>query len=733
MHSGHLTTGFWVGDWLVEPSLNRMTREHEDVAVEPKVMEVLVCLAEQPGRTVTKDYFFETVWSGMVVTEDVLSRCISELRKNLRDDSRDPHYIETIRKTGYRLLAPVIVREPGAAPDQRRRQPPNEAPATASTVTGNQSADRERAPGRSRLTTRLLLGGVLAVIVLLGSYAAYSRFATPPEVDVPSPPPSPVTTPFTSLPGLEVDPEFSPDGLKIAFASDNNDLRSFDIYIKQEGSDQALRLTENPADERYPAWSPDGLHLAFIRTEKNASGVFTIPSLGGQERRIADFGGRQIRGLTWSPDGSRLAASVQWESFGAYSILLLSVDSASVASVTTPPRHNFGDVDPVFSPDGKSIAFARGVSEDVQDVFVQDLGTPSQIRRLTLDGAAIAGLDWTPDSRSIVFASLRGHVSGLWRVDAAGGGPVSLGSAVPGATYESPSVSKDGGRLTYVHRTSNVNIWRLFKPRGFPGLRARPAVFSTHWDSHPDISPDGRRLAFASAQSGYREIWIADPDGANAVQLTSTQGVARVPKWSPDGNQLAFQLHRDGQADVYLVDTGGGAVPLRVTSSPSEDTVPVWAPDGESIYFSSNRSGRWEIWRMPSAGGEAEQVTRDGGRFCMPSKDGLSLYVVRTDTTGIWMYALGSEREPRRVYADLDPRDWANWSIAPSGVYFIQRLAHAPALSFYGFRSGKITRLQTLDEVPSHPALAVARDLSWFAYTQIDDEGSDIMVLANFQ
>ncbi|HUF08670.1 MAG TPA: winged helix-turn-helix domain-containing protein, partial [Rhodothermales bacterium] len=104
MRSGHLTAGFWVGDWLVEPSLNRMTREDEDVAVEPKVMEVLVCLAEQPGRTVTKDYFFETVWSGMVVTEDVLSRCISELRKNLGDDSRDPHYIETIRKTGYRLL-----------------------------------------------------------------------------------------------------------------------------------------------------------------------------------------------------------------------------------------------------------------------------------------------------------------------------------------------------------------------------------------------------------------------------------------------------------------------------------------------------------------------------------------------------------------------------------------------------------------------------------------------------
>ena len=113
---------FTVGEWLVEPLGNRIIREGESVMLEPKVMEVLVCLAGHPGRTVTKEQFFENVWDGTVVTDDVLSRCVSELRKSFGDDPRNPRYIETIRKTGYRLIAPVGPADESSA---SRPEPPN--------------------------------------------------------------------------------------------------------------------------------------------------------------------------------------------------------------------------------------------------------------------------------------------------------------------------------------------------------------------------------------------------------------------------------------------------------------------------------------------------------------------------------------------------------------------------------------------------------------------------------
>ena len=70
-------------------------------------MEVLVRLAEAGGRVVSRDEFMDDVWGDTVVSQDVLFRCISELRKIFGDNAAEPAYIETIRKTGYRLLVPV--------------------------------------------------------------------------------------------------------------------------------------------------------------------------------------------------------------------------------------------------------------------------------------------------------------------------------------------------------------------------------------------------------------------------------------------------------------------------------------------------------------------------------------------------------------------------------------------------------------------------------------------------
>jgi len=103
-----------VGSWIVDPSLNSMSSEGRSVRLEPKVMGVLVCLAQHPGETLSKEQLFQAVWPNIIVTEDVLKRCIAELRRAFDDDARNPHIIETISKRGYRLLAPVSA--PATAP-----------------------------------------------------------------------------------------------------------------------------------------------------------------------------------------------------------------------------------------------------------------------------------------------------------------------------------------------------------------------------------------------------------------------------------------------------------------------------------------------------------------------------------------------------------------------------------------------------------------------------------------
>src|SRR2546423_11385077 len=98
---------FRVGSWLVQPSLNSISQNGTSDRVERKVMEVLVCLAEHSGEAVPKEKLLQTVWPDTFVSDDVLKRSVSELRRVFGDDAHESKVIETIPKRGYRLVAAV--------------------------------------------------------------------------------------------------------------------------------------------------------------------------------------------------------------------------------------------------------------------------------------------------------------------------------------------------------------------------------------------------------------------------------------------------------------------------------------------------------------------------------------------------------------------------------------------------------------------------------------------------
>jgi DNA-binding winged helix-turn-helix (wHTH) protein len=103
-----------VGDWLVEPDLDRVTRDGVAVHLRPKLMDVLVYLAQNAGRTVPHEELRAQVWPGQrFIAASVLPRCIAELRQTLGDRAACSTLIQTIPKRGYRLIA--AVRQPADA------------------------------------------------------------------------------------------------------------------------------------------------------------------------------------------------------------------------------------------------------------------------------------------------------------------------------------------------------------------------------------------------------------------------------------------------------------------------------------------------------------------------------------------------------------------------------------------------------------------------------------------
>ena len=684
---------FYVGPWLIESRLNRISLGEEVHQVEPKVMQVLVGLAEKPGEVVTKDEMMARVWAGTVVTDDVLSRAVSELRKVFGDDPYDPAFIETIRKTGYRLIAPV-------------------KPVASSTP---QPALPLGVP--SKRWPRWILAA--ALLVLAGIVTAV--FIQPRSVPEP-----PRSHPLTSYPGLEVDPALSPDGQHVAFAWDPEGGTDWDIYVKQLASERPLRLTQDAAPDGSPAWSPDGSRIAFLRRTPEGCGLYVVPVLGGAERKLGTCRANNFPDLAWSPDGRWLAFNDVVEGELVHRIILLDARTGARRTLTQPPASIWGDYDPAFSPDGRFVAFARAFSEGLQDLFVVPVEGGAE-RRLTSEGRNIYGHTWMPDGRHLLLASNRGGTYDLVRVSAVGGAPEPV---LAGPHHlVNPSLSRAGRRLVYELRTYETNLWLHDRADS----TTSPLITSTRWDMYPSFSPGGMRLAFVSDRSGSYELWVAQHDGTSPVRLTSFEDAfVSTPRWSPDGRFLAFDARREGHADIYVIDAEGGR-PRRLTTAPSDELAPSWSPDGRHLFFGSNRDGTWQIWRLAVAGGEAAPVTQNGGFAAVASPDGQMLYYTKFMQPGLWRRPL-PDGDEERVLDDLDPGDWGNWVVHEEGIFHVRRAPRAH-VALYDVDADTTTRLFDLPRVlPAHDILFdVSPDGQHVLYAQIDRRASDLVLVEPFR
>jgi DNA-binding winged helix-turn-helix (wHTH) protein len=163
---------FRVAGWLVQPSLNRLSLDDRVVQLEPKLMDVLVYLAENAGQVMSKIDITDAVWTDVFITESVITRSIAGLRRAFGDDVKNPRFIETISKRGYRLIAEVSQALP--TENQQIRRPPSPpigAPGITRTVVPfvvGQWVRRENFYGRAAVIDEVL-GGNRNWLWLLGT------------------------------------------------------------------------------------------------------------------------------------------------------------------------------------------------------------------------------------------------------------------------------------------------------------------------------------------------------------------------------------------------------------------------------------------------------------------------------------------------------------------------------------------------------------------------------------
>ncbi len=226
-----------IGNWLVKPDMGDLVSDGQSLHVSPKAMEVLLFLARRQGHVVGKEELFETLWNGVFVTDDALTRCIGEIRRAFRDDARDPWLIQTIAKRGYMLLPPVAWEsdtDPKSADESN-------SPYAAEPFPGEP-------PAASRTRTRwstLTLAGVALAIVFVFSFAAW-RLRTPSRYKEVTSKPRLAVLPLVNLSG-DPQQEYFADGMTEQLITELAHIDSWEVISRT--SVMSYKGTKQPLPE----------------------------------------------------------------------------------------------------------------------------------------------------------------------------------------------------------------------------------------------------------------------------------------------------------------------------------------------------------------------------------------------------------------------------------------------------------------------------------------------------
>lgn len=190
-------------------------------------------------------------------------------------------------------------------------------------------------------------------------------------------------------------------------------------------------------------------------------------------------------------------------------------------------------------------------------------------------------------------------------------------------------------------------------------------------DIDPALSPDGKRIAFASDRDGFWNLYTLDIQSGNVVQLTNDHNYNAAPTWSPDLAWIAYETYQNGNMQIGLLSlNNSGQTPLILTNDPSTNHSPAWAPNGRQVAFVSNRSGNDDVWLAdlnktgPDRYTDISQTPQAAESHPVWNPNGTQLAwasasTQNVDTSGIYIW---DSTQPNRPAKWIGDGDWPAWN-----------------------------------------------------------------------
>lgn len=638
-----------IGDWRLVPSTHCLSRAEVAHRLPKRLVDLLVCLASRPGQTWSREALIEAVWSRRVVNDEVLSRAVAELRGLLGDDARDPRYIETLPKTGYRLLAAARPAGSTAAP---------ESPTLAAAPPGITAADA----ARLRRPRWAVAGLVLAVALLVLLFTHWPR-PTPPEALVQADQPEWSAAdlarelPFRSGPHWAWQPRHSGDGRWLVYTV--NDLEHDMGWLEWSAADGSSprRLETGAGRPSAPVFSPDGARIAFAAWADGGCMIRIIDLPAGPPRDLLPCGGSRSHPLDW-PQAQRLLYTGPAAAGAAGAIWEVDPGSGSAQPLTRPSPADVLDSHPRERSDG-TLAFLRG-PDGQRELWVKDA---TGERRLAPGAHRIPDLAWTRKEDGLLVASDRDGAPALHHFSMADGAWRLLG----GRGAATLSVAPDGA-LLYERRRYDANVWRYGE--GEP----QRLTDSTRYEAFAAWSAAADALLYVSNRDGNGSVWLQRAEAEQRLPLPPAEAWVR-PQWLDRDSIVLTRYQTGGATRIEVFDLATQRLrdehPL---AGPGFAALPL----GERGILLGRGHGEREGMQLMIRHPRGERPLAEATGVASFDSDGRWVAWTRRDDPRLFFLDLDLDGAPRSlpegaaavawtvhqgdwIYADRDADGWALW------------------------------------------------------------------------
>jgi Tol biopolymer transport system component len=445
-------------------------------------------------------------------------------------------------------------------------------------------------------------------------------------------PQGPVTSaltfaPFTTDPGYQGFPAWSPDGLTIAYAADVDD--TLQIFTRRVSSPVSAQITQAPYDCRYPFWSPDGSRIYYVSLARDRDSIWSVGAAGGTPQVAVEDA---TRGAI-AADGRTIAFlrdEQPADIVGASAVWLRTPDGAETRYAPFD-RMRFVEGALSFSPDGRRLgisAVPRSISVRPEDrgwrfwVAPFPGGVPYRRFESWSDVLPrVSSFSWLPDSRHVVLGatSLATPGSHLWLADVDRNQAWTLTRGPGSESY--PSASPDGRQVAFATGEPDYDIVEI----PLDGGGAHPLLLTARNESDPVWSRDGTVLAYVTDRSGQDEIWLGAREKRGGDRPLITQAdfgddrtiLLASPSFSPDGQRVAYQRNASKPIwplRIWISQTAGGPpVPLVPASHEGYQGAPTWSPDGQWVAYAEWTDRQWTLAKVRVGSGDAPIVLRSDG------------------------------------------------------------------------------------------------------------------------